>query len=257
MESNFFSNDDFEKLFKDSEENDKNTKTVLENEEPVAIKYATQNRDYPRSSVKPNLKKVYLKFIALFLGIFILTFLIINFSALSKKAGFFVSNNIFGKTRSQIITTPAPQPTTNFDPQSSANLLVPKINVEAPIIWNIPEEQTEDKLLEGVVHLEDTALPGNAGNIFITGHSSYYSWSKSPYKNIFSLLPAIETGDKIYIQYQNKSFTYEVTSTKVVSPDNLSVLEQTPEHNLTLMTCVPVGTNLNRLIVLAKEISTN
>ncbi len=129
-----------------------------------------------------------------------------------------------------------------------------KIGVDAPIIWNVPEDQVDAKLLEGVVHYGGTVLPGQIGNVFLIGHSSYYSWASSPYKDVFALLEKIEVGDEIYIQYAGANFKYVVTDTKTVSPNEISAVSGTNIYNLSLMTCVPVGTSLNRFIVNAKQV---
>lgn len=192
-----------------------------------------------------------IKFFSLFLGIFLISYLIINASALYKQSNYFY-DSLFNKTYSKVIPTPTPDP---FNPVAQAELVIPKIGVDAPIAWNVPEEQYKEKLLEGVIHSAGTALPGEPGNIFITGHSSYYSWVSSDYKSVFALLEKLNTGDKIYIKYSDKVFTYEVTGSVVVKPDDLSVIQQGSDYKLSLMTCVPIGTNLNRLVVSAKQIS--
>jgi sortase A len=147
----------------------------------------------------------------------------------------------------------------NTVPQVAQNqesrLKIPKIDVDAPIIWNVPEDKIIDTLEDGLAHYEGTALPGQVGNVFITGHSSYYVWAGGSYKEIFALLNKLENGDKIYLSYKGVLFEYEVLGQKVVLPDNISVLDQTNDHTLSLMTCTPVGTNLRRLIITAKQVS--
>lgn len=213
-----------------------------------------ENHPKPKSTAeKPPLWKIYVKFGALFIAFFFLTYFLVNYSALAKNLRYFWDTQMANLGYKQSIVSPEPTPI--LDPTSPAQLVIPKIGVEALIIWNVDEEAIPDKLLEGVVHFKGTALPGQIGNIFITGHSSYYSWSTSPYKDVFALLEKISVGDKIYIQFQGATFTYVVTDTKVVSPKEISVMDQTPDNNLTLMTCVPIGTNLNRLIVTSKQMA--
>ncbi len=189
-----------------------------------------------------------IKFISLFVGIFIVSYLAINSPAFFKKSRYFWDVSVQKHAYSQAVATPKPNPT------GEATLVVPKIGVEAPIIWNVSDADMKAKLLQGVVHSQGTALPGTIGNVFLTGHSSYYPWVESPYKNVFSLLDKLSPGDKIFIRYSNALFTYEVQGSRVVSPTEISVLDQGPDYKLTLMTCVPIGTNLNRLIVSATEI---
>ena len=194
----------------------------------------------------------FVKFFSLFIVIFLLSFFLINASALMTKFRYFYDINLKHSSYSVTVATPTPNP---FNPAQEARLVIPKIGVDAPIIWDVSENDLNAKLLEGVAHSAGTALPGKPGNIFITGHSSYYSWVNSPYKDVFALLDKLEPQDKIYIKYSSNIFTYEVTGSKVVSPSETSVMDQFPGYNLSLMTCVPVGTNLNRLIISAQQMS--
>lgn len=132
-------------------------------------------------------------------------------------------------------------------------ILIPKIGVQAPIMFADSKKQGDiDKLLlEGVVHYPDTAMPGERGNVFITGHSSYYWWSNGKFNNVFSILDKLVVGDTINIIYNYKRYTYEVRSMKIVFPTDISVLDQGGGNELSLMTCTPVGTNYKRLIVKA------
>jgi len=195
-----------------------------------------------------DIKYTVLKFATIFVLVFVLTYTLINSTALAKKFKYFWEVT-YNKETAQNLQTPPP-----FVATSEAKLVIPKISVEAPISWNVDDSNLNQKLLEGVAHYQGTALPGELGNVFITGHSSYYSWVRSPYKDVFALLDKLNVGDKIYIRYGEKTFTYQVASSKVVSPDKLEVLESTGDYSLTLMTCVPIGTNLNRLIVIAQQI---
>ncbi|MFH0905626.1 MAG: class D sortase [bacterium] len=134
-------------------------------------------------------------------------------------------------------------------------IIIPKINVDAPIIY--PESRDNSAILDtiqnGVAHYAGTAMPGRLGNVFLTGHSSYYWWSGGKYNQVFGLLHQVESGDLVYIYYQGKKFIYKVTDAFVVLPNQVDVLEQPQDKALlTLMTCTPIGTNLRRLIVRAE-----
>lgn len=135
-------------------------------------------------------------------------------------------------------------------------LFIKKIGVEAPIVLAQSRDASEVNklLLQGVVHYEGTAMPGEKGNTFITGHSSYYWWSDGKYNNVFSILDKLVIGDKATIHYDFKRYEYQVEDIRVVSPKDISVLEPDPDRRtLTLMTCTPVGTNYKRLIVKFKQ----
>ena len=199
--------------------------------------------DYGRSSPF----KVIAKFLGIFTGIFIISFIFLNFPALFRKTNYFVVTDI----KNQSFASATPTPSADL---SQSVLIIPQIQVKAPIIWNVDPDDITNKLEKGVVHYKGTGLPDEVGNTFITGHSSYYSWAQGDYKDVFALLDKLQIGEKIYIQYKGKNLVYQVIKTEVVTPDNVSALNTTNNKTLTLMTCVPVGTNLRRLIVTANQI---
>lgn len=138
----------------------------------------------------------------------------------------------------------------------SLNLSVPIGDVDPSLLHDgddlILNNAIQNALRNGVVRYPGTADPGKRGNTFITGHSSYYLWDPGAYKDVFALLPHIQVDDEIIIHYKQKVYRYQVSSTKEVWPDQVDVLNQTEDYRLSLMTCVPIGTNLKRLIVVAK-----
>ena len=136
-------------------------------------------------------------------------------------------------------------------------LYIPKLGIKAPINWNISEAEALDKLQTGVIHQVGTGLPGTDGNIFIAGHSSYYWWDPGGYKTIFAILPNIGNDDIIYVTYNNRLYTYHVAENLTVNPEDTWVMDKLDYPALTLMTCVPVGTNLQRFILRAKQTSPN
>ncbi len=148
-------------------------------------------------------------------------------------------------------------PGTGNNAEPNNTIFIPKIGVEAPIVFSESRGTSEINalLLDGVVHYADTANPGEIGNVFITGHSSYYWWSKGQYNTVFSILDKLVVGDVIYVNYNHRRYTYKVYETKVVSPRDTSVLQQGDSSILTLMTCTPVGTNYKRLIVKSEQLS--
>lgn len=147
--------------------------------------------------------------------------------------------------------------TSQFNALEESELSIPKIKVnQVPIIWNSdPDEKVMlANLRNGVVHYKSTALPGAGGNTFITGHSSYYWWDKGGYKTVFVLLDKLENDDIVGLKYNGQLYLYQVYDKKVVNPDQVEVTAPTKEPILSLMTCVPIGTNLKRLVVQAKQI---
>jgi LPXTG-site transpeptidase (sortase) family protein len=138
---------------------------------------------------------------------------------------------------------------------SGTHLKVPKINVNAPIVFSpTPDEETIQQYLQrGIVHYPSTAKPGEVGNTFLTGHSSNFWWMKGNFNYVFVNLDKLTTGDQAIIYHSGNKYVYTVTEKKVVTPDETSVLAQTDTPTLTLMTCTPPGTNWKRLIITLEQ----
>ena len=146
-------------------------------------------------------------------------------------------------------------------------LIVPKLGKSVPMVemsteniegenWADLEEQIQDGLRKGVVHYPGTAVPGQTGNVFITGHSSYYPWDPGKFKDVFALLGQLEIGDEFMVYYDQRKYVYKINEKFEVYPDNVEVLQQPSDKKIaTLMTCTPVGTTLRRLIIRAEQIS--
>ena len=97
-----------------------------------------------------------------------------------------------------------------------------------------------------------SAIPGDVGNSFITGHSVLPQFSDPEnYRAIFTKLPELKIGDEVLVDLEDRTLRFVVQYAKVVEPDDLSVLGPITQNgrNLTLMTCVPPGTNTKRLVV--------
>lgn len=148
---------------------------------------------------------------------------------------------------------------------SDNRLIIPRINENIPVVrissealvrrdWGALEAEMQSALRSGVVHYPGTSFPGQSGNIAITGHSSYFPWDPGRFKDVFALLHDVVVGDNIVMYWDQKKYVYEIEEIKVVLPEDIEVLKQTPDERLTLITCTPVGTNLKRLVVIAKPV---
>lgn len=138
-------------------------------------------------------------------------------------------------------------------------LIIPKLNVDVPINFNIPLNGVMNAMEHGVVHYRiagASAYPGEPGNFVITGHSAGDVYNSNKYKFIFSGLERMEDGDLIYVNYESVRYTYRVTGRTVIDPSNVAALvigDDTPM--LTLVTCTPLGTSRYRLLLFAEQIS--
>lgn len=140
-------------------------------------------------------------------------------------------------------------------------LIIPKINVDVPVIYGVGSDHKSqmDAMFKGVAHFAipgANSVPGQKGNTVIAGHSSNDLFDPGDYKWIFVQLDKLKTGDTIYMHYESTRYTYTVTKKKVVKPTDVqALLGHEDKPYLTLITCTPIGTALNRLLVYAEQIS--
>lgn len=137
-------------------------------------------------------------------------------------------------------------------PYSEFRISIPNIKLD-----NIQVMVNNNDFETHLSHLPGTALPGEKGNVFITGHSSITPIASNKYAQpFFNNLPKLRKGDPIIIEALGQQFNYIVTGLKVVDPKDVSVINPPDGEGryISLMTCVPPGFNTKRLIVLAKLI---
>lgn len=152
-------------------------------------------------------------------------------------------------------------PTISMSVGDEERLIIPKLNIDVPILFGLSNDS--DSVMEGmnhgVVHWSipgASALPGQIGNLVITGHSAGDIYTSNQYKFIFSGLERLTENDLIYVDYGGVRYTYSVTSLETVDPSEVSKLVyETDKPMLTLITCVPLGTSRYRLLVSAEQIS--
>jgi sortase A len=56
-------------------------------------------------------------------------------------------------------------------------------------------------------------------------------------------------GDDVIMTTADGSFDYKVTSTEIVNPDALWIVDQTPDYTATLFACHPPGSTRQRIVV--------
>lgn len=123
-------------------------------------------------------------------------------------------------------------------------------------IKNATVEVGGENLSDSLIQYPGTALPGKLGNTVVFGHSILPQfYDPEDYLSIFSTLPSLEKGDRIIINYDGVTYTYQVERMFEVLPTELNVLDQdVNDTHLSLITCVPPGHPLKprRLVVKAK-----
>ena len=137
----------------------------------------------------------------------------------------------------------------------NAGIVIPKIRANASVVWEVDpynEKIYQWALTKGVAHAKGSVYPGEIGTVFIFSHSSQDFLTANRYNSVFYLLTKLKKGDEIYLFYKGKPFVYTVTGHVIVKPDAVSLLtKKTSQKELTLMTCWPPGTTLERYIVTA------
>jgi LPXTG-site transpeptidase (sortase) family protein len=136
-------------------------------------------------------------------------------------------------------------------PYESFQISVPALKIKEAVV-----SVDKNELNYSLGHLPGSALPGEKGNVFISGHSAlpiFFKGDKN-YGSIFANLPNLKKGDLIQVKAGESYLNYIVQGFKIVNPNDLSVImpPDSRERYISLMTCVPPGLNTKRLVVLGK-----
>lgn len=120
---------------------------------------------------------------------------------------------------------------------------IPDIGIDLVFVAGVGKQE----LKLGPGHYPGTPLPGQFGNAAIAGHRTTYG---APFSN----LDLLKAGDEIVITYPSATYVYLVSSTSIVTPDEVSVIatKDSSKGSLTLTTCHPKGSSAQRLIISAE-----
>ncbi|MBR3131332.1 class E sortase [Candidatus Saccharibacteria bacterium] len=154
----------------------------------------------------------------------------------------------------------AVDPTVTLTKVSAENkLIIPKLNVDVPLNFGIGLDGVMEAMNRGVVHYRingASAFPGEVGNFVVMGHSAGDIYSGNQYKFIFSGLERLEVGDIMYVHYNSTRYTYKMVSNEIIWPTEVSkLIINTDKPLMTLVTCWPLGTSRQRLLIHAEQIS--
>jgi sortase A len=101
-------------------------------------------------------------------------------------------------------------------------------------------------LYSGPGHYPGTVWPGDQGSVGVAAHNVY--WIN---------FPTLKAGDEIDLETRYGTYRYTVTGSKVVNPDNRTVLvSDAPGYHLVLTTCWPLWAGAfatQRYIVFAEQ----
>jgi len=121
-----------------------------------------------------------------------------------------------------------------------AELSIPRLGVSAVVLHG----SDAHTLQLGLGHIENTAVPGESGNVAIAGHRDSF----------FRPLRNVQVGDDILLETPDERIRYRVSSFRVVNSYEVSVIGPTRDATLTLVTCYPfwfIGSAPDRFVVRA------
>ena len=110
-------------------------------------------------------------------------------------------------------------------PPTLAILRIPRLKLEVPVY-----DGTSDEVFDlAAGRIEDTALPGTAGNVGIAAHRDGF----------FRVLKDLKEGDALVLDTPVASEQYRVEWIRLTTPEDVSVIDPTPGPAVTLVGCYP------------------
>lgn len=148
-------------------------------------------------------------------------------------------------TEAQLPTNPdkpVPEQPQASQPNNTARVVIDKIGVDIPLV----EGSNAYALERGAWHLPGTANPDQIGNMIVTGHRYKY---RPPSSKTFYLLDKLNVGDTFIVYWNGGEYRYRIDKKEVRPGNDLSILTDTFDRRVTLITCDPLFSTKNRLVV--------
>lgn len=143
-------------------------------------------------------------------------------------------------------------------------LSIPSLGMDRlPVTANV-DSSTEASynavLTNTLAHFRSTGLPISPvdNNIVLYGHSASPNYTPKPSDPFvaFSFLPEIKVGDDIFIDIDGQRFQFKTYRNKIVEPNDTSIITGVKgNRTLTLFTCFPLGSNSQRFVTVAREVT--
>ena len=108
-------------------------------------------------------------------------------------------------------------------------IIIPSLRISLPVSTSKVNFNTWEVSHSGASFGETTAIPGIDGNTVVFAHSM---------PHLFGNLPKIKKGDQIHLFTNEDWFTYVVSDTYTVQPEDIKVLSKKHGYELTLYTCI-------------------
>jgi LPXTG-site transpeptidase (sortase) family protein len=139
------------------------------------------------------------------------------------------------------------------------SIVIESINVNSPVIRDVPiidKAAYLESLKLGVAHASFSDYPDEENaRVYLFAHSSTNFWELGRYSSVFNLLHKLKVGNEVNLFYKGKRYVYQVESLEYKKDFNVDeTIYESIGPTLTLQTCHPPGTTLNRLIVISSLI---
>ncbi|MGA9396762.1 MAG: class D sortase [Anaerolineaceae bacterium] len=118
---------------------------------------------------------------------------------------------------------------------------IPAIQIDGPVVQGDGWEQ----LKKGVGQHPFTPDPGQPGNIVLSAHNDVYG-------ELFRDLDQLKPGDTIILFTPNDQYFYIVTTTQIVAPTQVDVMNSSGGSTVTLISCYPYMVDNKRIVVTAQ-----
>ncbi|MFC1732429.1 sortase [candidate division KSB1 bacterium] len=135
-------------------------------------------------------------------------------------------------------------------------ITIPKlgvVNLNVTFADPYNNEKALEVLKNGLGHY--LSPPGNGNKLVVFGHSSGYSWDTSDYKWVLRQIDKLKTGDRIYVNYHEKGYVYQINNQEILPADKLNVvMKDYGYEEMALYTCWPPDNISHRYVVYAGRV---
>lgn len=125
--------------------------------------------------------------------------------------------------------------------EEPVRIQIPKIKIDSAVVSG----DSWEPLKLGVGHHVGSALPGQRGNMVLSGHNDVYG-------EVFRNLDRLEPGDMIVVSSISRDYVYIVQDRQIVNPDAVWVMDSRGDaKQLTLISCYPYRVDNKRIVIFA------
>lgn len=109
-------------------------------------------------------------------------------------------------------------------------LKIPSVELDKPVIHG----DDDDSLKQGVGHYAGSTIPGEQGNVVLSGHTN----------TVFRPLEYVNIGDEVILEVEYGTYKYKVKDIVIVDEEDPEyvITEVVDYERLTLYTCYPFNT---------------